>query len=61
MKQFTCAPLQPAVADARARGALGLGYRWFDSALMSNGSVIFGSNKTTDTNLTARRLGVRTT
>ena len=61
MKQFARAPQQPAMADARACGAFGLGYRWFDSAVMSNGSVICGSINTTATNLTARRLGMRTT
>ena len=51
MKQRT-APQLPAVANARACGALGL---------MIAGSVDFKAGDSTATNLSTRRLGMRTT
>ena len=52
MKQPTAAPQKPAVAYARARGAFGL---------MIAGTVFGDCGSTTATNLSARRLGMRTT
>jgi len=48
MKKTTVAPKQPAVACARARGAFGMVILGFDGS-------------TTATNLSTRRLGMRTT
>lgn len=57
MKQRTAAPQQPTVAYARALGAFGM---------VVNSTVIDGTfcsigDATTATNLSARRLGMRTT
>ena len=62
MKQRTAAPQQPAVAYARARGAFGMVVNY----MVVNYMVIGGAfcsigDATTATNLSARRLGMRTT
>ncbi len=63
MKQRTAAPQQPTVANARACGALGLMIAGtFDFTAFDFTAFDFkGGDSTTATNLSARRLGMRTT